>query len=377
MTFNLAADAPLLQAFATLPDPRKSRNQIYPLIDIIAVAIIGILCSGNDWIHIIKWANTYKSWFQSVGLCLNGVPSHDTIGRFFRIVDPKSFEYCFTKWTQTIIDTIQGVIAVDGKTICNSGNSFNKKKATHIVTAFAAENDIILGQLKTEEKSNEITAIPKLLSTLKLKGCIVTIDAMGCQTEIAKKIQEQKGDYVIGLKGNQGNLHAEAIIFFDQAMDVEALEAGYGYAKTVEKDHGRIEEREIWITSTLDWLNGIKNWKGLKSLICVKSTRYEKGKTSIDKRYYISSISTTAERIGEIIRLHWAVENKLHWHLDVTFNEDKSKIHAGHGAENFSLLKRCVLNLVKKDTTEKASISLKRKMAGWDPNYRLKLLGVK
>ncbi len=377
MTFNLAANAPLLQAFATLPDPRKSRNQIYPLIDIIGVAIIGILCSGNDWVHIIKWADTYKSWFQSVGLCLNGVPSHDTVGRFFRLVDPKAFENCFVKWTQTLVDTIQGVIAVDGKTICNSGNSFNEKKATHIVTAFAAENDIILGQLKTAAKSNEITAIPKLLSTLRLKGCIVTIDAMGCQTEIAKKIQEQKGDYVIGLKGNQGKLHAEAINFFDQVIDVGAHEAGCRYAKTVEKGHGRIEEREIWITSELDWLDGVENWKGLKSLICVKSTRHEKGKTSIEKRYYISSLSTTAERIGRIIRLHWTVENKLYWHLDVTFNEDKSKIYAGYGAENFSLLKRCVLNLVKKDITEKASVSLKRKMAGWDPDYRLKLLGVK
>ena len=377
MTFNLAADAPLLQAFATLPDPRKSRNQIYPLIDIIGVAVIGILCSGNDWVHIVKWANAYKNWFQSVGLCYNGIPSHDTVGRFFRIVDPKAFETCFINWTQTLVNTIQGVIAVDGKTICNSGNSFNEKKATHIVTAFAAENDIILGQLKTEEKSNEITAIPKLLNTLKLKGCIVTTDAMGCQTEIAKKIKEQKGDYVIGLKGNQGNLHAEAVNFFNQAIDIGALEAGCEYSKTIEKDHGRIEEREIWITSTLDWLKGVDNWKGLKSLICVKSTRHEKGKISTDKRYYISSLSVTAKRIGEIIRLHWAVENKLHWHLDVTFNEDKCKIHAGHGAENFSLLKRCVLNLVKKDTTEKASISLKRKMAGWDPNYRLKLLGVK
>lgn len=377
MTFNLAADSPLLQAFATLPDPRKSRNQIYPLIDIIGVAIIGILCSGNDWVNVVKWANAYENWFQSVGLCLNGVPSHDTIGRFFRLVDPKSFETCFVQWIQTLADKISGVIAIDGKTICNSNNSFNNKKATHIVTAFSAENDIVLGQLKTAEKSNEITAIPELLNTLKLKGCIITIDAMGCQTEIAKKIIEQKGNYVIGLKGNQGTLHAEAVNFFDQAMAVGAKEAECDLYKTIEKGHGRIEEREIWIKSNLSWIEGIKNWKGLKSLICIKSTRHKKEKTSVEMRYYISSICTTAEQIGKIIRLHWSIENKLHWHLDVTFNEDKSKIHAGHGAENFSLLKRCVLNLVKADTTEKASISSKRKMAGWDPNYRLHLMGVK
>ena len=374
---NLAADAPLLQAFSSLPDPRKSRNQIYPLIDVVSVAIIGILCSGNDWVAVVRWANAYVSWFQSVGLCLNGVPSHDTIGRFFRLVNPKAFESCFAQWMQTVAEKIQGVIAIDGKTIRNSGDPFKGARPAHIVTAFAAENDIILGQLKTEEKSNEITAIPELLDTLVLKGCIVTIDAMGCQTAIAKKIQDQKGDYLFGLKGNQGMLHAEAINFFDQAISIGAEESGCSYAKSIEKDHGRIEEREIWVKTGLEWLDNAETWTGLKSLICVQSTRHLKGKTSTERRYYISSLSVEAERIGQIIRSHSAIEVKLHWHLDVSFNEDKSKIRVGHGAENFSLLKRCVLNLIKSDTTEKASISLKRRMAGWDPDYRLTLLGVK
>ena len=377
MTLHLAADSPLLQAFATLPDPRASRNQVYPLIDIVAVAVIGILCSANDWMAVVKWANAYVAWFQSVGLCFHGVPSHDTIGRFFRLVDPKAFENCFIQWMQTIVEQVQGVIAIDGKTICNSGDSFKGTKATHIVTAFAAENDIILGQMRTAEKSNEITAIPELLNSLVLKGCVVTTDAMGCQTVITAKIRERKGDYVLGLKGNQGTLHAEAINFFEQVIDAGAEEAGCSYAKTIEKDHGRIEEREIWVTSDLGWLSGIEAWEGLRSLICVRSTRHEKGKTTIEKRYYISSLLSTAERIGQIIRSHWAIEVKLHWHLDVTFNEDKSKIRAGHGPENFSLLKRCVLNLVKADTTEKASVRIKRMMAGWDPAYRLRLLGVK
>ena len=343
----------------------------------MAVAVIGILCSANDWMAVVKWANAYVAWFQSVGLCFHGVPSHDTIGRFFRLVDPKAFENCFIQWMQTIVEQVQGVIAIDGKTICNSGDSFKGTKATHIVTAFAAENDIILGQMRTAEKSNEITAIPELLNSLVLKGCVVTTDAMGCQTVITAKIRERKGDYVLGLKGNQGTLHAEAINFFEQVIDAGAEEAGCSYAKTIEKDHGRIEEREIWVTSDLGWLSGIEAWEGLRSLICVRSTRHEKGKTTIEKRYYISSLLSTAERIGQIIRSHWAIEVKLHWHLDVTFNEDKSKIRAGHGPENFSLLKRCVLNLVKADTTEKASVRIKRMMAGWDPAYRLRLLGVK
>lgn len=183
--------------------------------------------------------------------------------------------------------------------------------------------------------------------------------------------------YVIGLKGNQGKLYDEAVNFFDQAIDAGIEETGCGYFKTIEKGHGRIEEREIWVASDLAWLEGFEGWYGLKSLICVRSTRQEKGKTTVERRHYISSLYTSAERIGEIIRLHWGIENKVHWHLDVSFNEDKTKVRAGHGAENFSLLKRCVLNLVKADTTEKDSVSLKRRMAGWNPAYRLKLLGVK
>ncbi len=269
------------------------------------------------------------------------------------------------------------MIAVDGKTICNSADPRTGRKPLHIVTAFAAENDIILGQLRTAEKSNEITAIPELLSTLKLKGCIVTIDAMGCQKAITEKIKDLGGDYVVGLKGNQGKLHAEAVNFFDQVLETGAQEAGCSYAKTIEKEHGRIEEREVWVTSDLEWLDGVEEWKGLKSLICVRGTRHEKGKTKVERRYYISSLYEAADRIGKIIRVHWGIENKLHWHLDVTFNEDKSKIRAGHGAENFSLLKRCVLNLVKADTSQKTSLRIKRMKAGWDPAYRLRLLGVK
>jgi predicted transposase YbfD/YdcC len=182
---------------------------------------------------------------------------------------------------------------------------------------------------------------------------------------------------VIGLKGNQWTLHAEAVNFFDQAIDVAIQETGCTYAKTVEKGHGRIEEREIWVTSDLKWLTGAEGWEGIQSLICVRATRHEKGKTTVERRYYISSLRSGAERIGQVIRLHWGIENKLHWHLDVSMNEDKSKIRAGHGAENFSLLKRCVLNLVKADTASKDSISTRRRVAGWDPAYRLKLLGVK
>ena len=377
MTLLLAADAPILIAFGKLPDPRSTRNQFYPLIDIIAVAMIGILCAANDWVSVIKWAVHNEAWFRSVGLCLNGIPSHDTIGRFFRLVDPKSFEECFRVWTQELAQTIQGVIAIDGKTIRNSGDSFKDTKPHHIVSAFAAENDVILGQLKTDEKSNEITAIPELLNTLVLKDCIVTIDAMGCQKEIAGKIVAGGGDYVLGLKGNQGNLHNEVADFFEQVMVVSPEEAECTYAKSVEKDHGRIETREVWATINCEWLPMIGEWPSLRSLVCVKATRESKGKVSSEIRFYISSLASEAERLGQVIRLHWGIENKLHWHLDVTFNEDKSKIRAGNGPENFSLLKRCVLNMVKADNTRKESITQKRREAAYSVAYRLHLLGVK
>jgi predicted transposase YbfD/YdcC len=377
MTIHLAADSPLLRSFGSLPDPRKTRNQIYPITDILSIAIIGILCSGNNWIDIVKWAVYNLQWFQSVGLCLNGIPSHDTLNRFFRFMDSKAFENCFLEWMQTISEKIQGVIAVDGKTIRNSGNSSNGQRPFHLISAFAAENEVVLGQLATDSKSNEITAIPKLLDMFILKDAIITIDAMGCQKAIAKKIKDKGGNYVFGLKGNQSTLQAEVSNFFNQAWEVSPQESGCSYNKTIEKDHGRIEERVIWATSDLSWLEEKEAWQGLKSLICVKSTRIVKEKETTEMRYYISSLEANAKCFGKIIRLHWGIENKLHWHLDVTFNEDKSKIYAGNGAENFSILKRCVLNVVKGDTTEKGSISLKRKIAGWSPAYRLRLLGVK
>lgn len=227
-----------------------------------------------------------------------------------------------------------------------------------------------------------LTVVTLAISTGMRQGEILgltwdNVDLNQSQTAISKQIIDGQGDYVLGLKGNQWTLHAEAVNFFEQAIEVGAQESGCGFSKRIEKNHGRIEEREVWITTNLEWLENIEEWANLRSLICVKSTRSEKGKTTEEKRYYISSLQESAERMGEVIRQHWGIENKLHWHLDVTFNEDRSKIRTGHGAENFSLLKRCVLNLVKADTKNKDSIMTKRRMAAWNPSYRLQLLGVK
>ena len=378
MSFCLPANAPLLLAFESLPDPRKLRNQHYPLIDIIAVVIMGILCDANDFVSVYRWAAHRLQWLQSVGLCLAGVPSHDTMNRVFRLLNPKCFQDCFQKWVQTIAETVKGVIAIDGKTLCNSGDDFQKTSPLHIVHAFAAENEILLGQLATDAKSNEITAIPELLKMLNINGNTITIDAMGCQKEIVKQIVSQGGEYVIALKGNQGTLHAEAKNFFVQAMDVEPEESGCDLAKTVEKNRGRIEEREIWACST-DWLDKtvLEEWSNLKSLVCIKSKRSHKGKTTEELRYYISSLSPEAEQHGNIVRTHWGVENKLHWHLDVSFGEDLCKIRTDHAAENFSLARKMSLNLLKADTSEKLGVPNKRKLCGWSPEYLLKILGVK
>lgn len=378
MDFSLPANAPLLLAFAKLPDPRKERNRLYPLIDIVTVVLTGIICGANDIMSAYLWAQHRKDWFVSMGLCLNGLPSYDTLNRVFRFLDPKEFNRCFMEWVHEIAGRIQGVIAIDGKTLRNSGDAFLGTKPVHLINAFAAENQLVLGQLATEKKSNEITAIPELLKLLTIKGSIITIDAMGCQKAIVQQIKSQEGEYVIAVKKNQSKLHAEIENFFQQAKEVLPEEAGCDFERILEKNRGRIEERKIWACN-FDWVDNkkiLEGWTGIKSAVCVESDRTHKGKTTTEFRYYISSLEPIAEQHAQITRSHWGVENKVYWHLDVTFGEDQSKIRAGHGAENIALMRKSALNLLKADTSVKAGIENKRKMAGWNPDYLLKILGV-
>jgi len=377
MDFSLPANAPLLIAFEGIPDPRKKRNQHYPLIDVIAVVIMGIICSADDFVAAYRWANHRADWLMSMGLCLNGIPSHDTMNRVFRLLNPKTFNECFMRWVNTVASTIEGVIAIDGKTLRNSGDDFMQSDPLHIVHAFATENSLLLGQLATDAKSNEITAIPELLKMLTIKGNIITIDAMGCQKEIVKVIREREGDYVIALKGNQGLLHAEAENFFLQAINVTPSESDCDFISCEEKNRGRAEERQIWCSST-NWLgDGLRNaWQDLNSLVCIKSIRNQKGKKTEELRYYVSSLKPDAKRFSEIVRSHWHIENKLHWQLDVAFREDHCKMRKDHAAENFSLVRKMALNLLKADRSEKLGVPNKRKLAGWSPEYLLKILEV-
>jgi len=284
---NSVRQTSVMSSFSIIPDPRKARNQIYSVFDLITISILGILCGADDWVEINLWATANDAWLKEFDICVNGVPSHDTLSRFFRYLDPKVFEQCFISWTQRVAKVVGGVIALDGKTICNSADKAGGTRAIHVVSAFSADNDMVLGQLSTEAKSNEITAFPLLIEMLDLKGAIVTIDAAGCQKNIAHQIRDKGGDYVLALKGNQGKLHDETNNFFQQALLVTPEESGCDYYKNEEQSRGRLEKREVWTIDDLDWLPQKDDWKDLKSLICLRSTRTEKGKTTVEIRYYI------------------------------------------------------------------------------------------
>ncbi len=375
MKFQNFKETSIVLSFSVLPDPRKNRNQVYPLFDIITVTILGVLCGADDWVEISLWGESKQLWLQERGLCLNGIPSHDTFSRFFRFVDAQAFERCFINWTQRISNVVGGVIAIDGKTICNSGSG--DEKAIHLVSAFSVENDIVLAQLATEAKSNEIRAFPLLIDLLDLKEAIVTIDAAGCQREIASQIRFKGGDYVLSLKGNQGNTHAEIENYFRQALEVRPEEADCRYYVNEEKSRGRIETREVWVTESVEWLPQKDLWKDLTSIACLRNTRVIKEKETTELRYYISSLEGDPWKIGHTIRSHWSVENKLHWQLDVSYGEDGCKIRKDNGAANFSLLRRATLNLLKADKKTKAGIKNKRSKAGWNKDYMLEVLSMK
>lgn len=369
-----------MQIFSVLPDPRKPRNQLYPLSDIISTSILAVLCGYDDWEDVSLWTQAQLSWLQSLGICLAGAPSHDTYNRFFRFLDPRVMQNCFIQWTQSLVGKIEGIVAIDGKTLRGSGETASELDAIHIVSAFAAANELVLGQLKTLGKGKELDGIKQIIKLLDLEGATVTIDAGGCHKEVAELIREKKGDYIFGLKGNQGTFLAEVENFFNQVVAMEQSEwekeCQCDYFVAEERSRNRQEKREIWATSALEWLPKKDEWKGLKSICCVRSTReIEKVKT-VELRYYISSLGANAEALGKGVRDHWGVENKVHHVLDVAYNEDKCRVRKDHGAENLSTIRRAVQNMVKLEKTRKLSTNKKRTVAALNPEYRLRLLGI-
>jgi predicted transposase YbfD/YdcC len=361
----------LHQYFSKLPDPRVHRNRKHLLIDIIILSIIAVICGAESWDSIELFGKSKKDFLIKILKLPNGIPSHDTINRVFSLINATKFENLFIEWVNSIKDeTIKSeIISIDGKTVRRSKDTFHQKPPIHIVSAWASNNQLVLGQTKVNEKSNEITAIPKLLELLDIEGCIISIDAMGTQKDIAKTIIENKADYILALKGNQGYLKEDAENIFNRQRPGSTDEM-------IEKGHGRIETRRCEVIAQLAFLEDKGNWKNLKSIIKLTAQREINGKSTIENRLYISSIDGNAKDFNKYIRQHWGVENSLHWTLDVTFREDDQRKRNGKSAENFSLIQKIALNLLKQEESKNISIKNKRLKAAWDNDYLLKILKI-
>ena len=365
----------IVEHFKDIEDPRIERGKLHNLIDIIAIAICAVICGADTWEDIELFGETKQEWLKQFLELPNGIPSHDTFGRVFSIISPVEFQRSFLNWIKAISESIEReVVAIDGKTSRRSYDKSKGKGAIHMVSAWATANRVVLGQVKTEDKSNEITAIPELLDILALNGCIVTIDAMGCQKNISAKIIEKGADYVLALKGNQGILHEDIKLFFQDAKETSFKDIHHDFYETIDGDHGRIETRRYSIVSDIEWLEGKADWKEIKSIGMVESEREIGDKVTKETRYYISSLPSNAKLFGDAVRKHWGIENSLHWVLDVVFREDECRIRKGHAAENFAVLRHIALNLIREEKSIKRGAKGKRLKAGWDNDYLSKIL---
>jgi len=365
----------ILNHFSSLSDPRIERNKLHPLENILTISICSIICGAEGWEDMELFDKSKKEWFESFLDLKNVIPGHDTFRRVLSSIDPIQFRECFSSWMNAVHEATQGeIIPIDGKTLRRSFDKATGKSAIHMVSAWSSQDHLVLGQIKVDDKSNEITAIPKLLDLLSIKGCIVTIDAMGCQKTIAAKIRKNEGDYVLALKGNQGSMHEEIIRQFDGASDDLLNTRTDDHFQVTSADHGRIEVRDYWITSKIDWLTGKENWQDLNSVIITQNNFETGGKQTFERRYYITSLNSSAKIAGNAVRSHWSIENSLHWCLDVTFREDLSRIRKDHGPENLATLRHIGLNLLKKETSRKLSVRKQRLLASWENDYLVKII---
>jgi predicted transposase YbfD/YdcC len=372
---NGHAPKTLIEHFSTLEDPRDPSKCRHKLIDILVIAIAAVLCGADDLTGIEAFGKAKIEWFGRFLELKNGIPSHDTFGRVLSLLAPTAFQACFRGWIESVRTQYEEeVISVDGKTLRRSHNRKGGLGPLHIVSAWASRNGLVLGQCATDAKSNEITAIPELLEVLFLKGCIVTIDAMGCQKKIAEQIIAQGGDYVLALKGNQGNLANEVEEAFIDADAKDYEDMATDFYETHERGHGRVETRRYWTLGDLDTIEEAKHWSGIDMIGMVQSERECDGTTSSEYRFYIGSIGTDAERFANAVRSHWGVENNLHWSLDIAFREDESRLREPTAAQNAAVLRHIALALLKNDTGSKLGIKNKRLKAGWNESYLANLL---
>lgn len=364
----------LVEHFASVPDPRIERHRWHKLSDILVISVCAVLCGAESYPAIEDFGQERAEWLRQFLELPSGIPSHDTFNRVLRVLDPTELQRCFLNWMQAVAAVTQGeVVAIDGKALRRSFKQGRAKRAIHMVSAWATANGVVLGQRKVDTKSNEITAIPALLELLALKGCIVTIDAMGCQRTIAQTIVEQEADYVLALKDNQPTLAHAVEQFFVAGPQAEAHRTASAYAEQSEQGHGRVETRCAWISAELPPEVSAAVWPGLRSIGMVQATRTVAGETSVEHRFYLTSLPPAAEQFAQAVRKHWGIENQLHWSLDVTFREDLSRLRMGHGAENFAVLRHIALNLLRQEPTAK-SLPRKRLACALNPDYLLKVL---
>ncbi len=368
----------LKKCFSKIKDPRIDRTKRHKLIEILIIAILAVICGADSWVDVEMFGNSKKEWLKTFLELPNGIPSHDTFGRVFALINPVEFESGFMEWVKLIQELTQGqVIAIDGKQMRGSKDLPAGKAGIYMVSAWATANQLVLGQRKVDDKSNEITAVPQLLKVLELAGCIVVVDAMGTQTKIAKTIIDQGADYILAVKENQEHLYEDIHDLFEDDWKYNFEGAPYSYAKVVNKNHGRIEIRECWSISDPEYLANIREldrWKGVESLVMILSERQIGEEREVQDRYFITSLESDAKKILQAKRSYWGIENGLHWVLDIAFNEDHSRVRKDNAPQNFAILRHMALNLLKLETTVKAGIKAKRLKCGWDTDYLLKVL---
>lgn len=368
----------LSDVFVSITDPRQARKTRHDLVEVLVVAVNGVLAGADTFVEIEAWANEKLEWFRRYLKLEHGIPSHDTFGRLFGLIDPTEFESAFQRWVRSVLPALgqQDVVAIDGKTSRRSGKI--DATALHLVSAFAAGAGLVMGQTATAKKSNEKTAIPALLHTLALENCIVTIDAMGTQANIAQAIRDKKADYVLAVKNNHPTLADSMRDFFAQFQATSAERTPHSFYEQIEKDHGRIEHRRCYVFDQLDCLHNPRQWPDLKAFVVIDAERTTKGKTTCEQRYYITSLAADAQRLADAIRSHWSVENRLHWCMDVAFGDDQMRARTGHAAHNLAVLKHITLNLIRLDPIpRKGGIKVRRLIAATSDEYREQLFGLR